>query len=262
MKSILVVNPCGGRTTNKTKTKGNTTMARRRRKSRKAFTAIAKPARRGRRRRNPSARVLARAAGGRARSAFGGLHFSEALRNVPLSVLGMFAAKWSAKTFGEGEREDRANETDPETWDGMSYLKGSIGAFVAGFLGSMVRPKWGQKILEGGLSMMAFKVLQNELIPKSEWATRQFGASDEETAIAYGPDGVPYLLGQGYEMPVDERHRLPEGYAMLGDQLEVPGRLGSELEPPGRLGDTWENAYFGAQDQTQADPFKRVFHGR
>lgn len=236
-------------------------MARRRRKSRKAFTAIAKPARRVRRRRNPSARVLARAAGGRARSALGGMQIKTALKNIPLNVIGMLAGTWAAKR-GTDDLESSATQTDPESWTGMSYLKGSIGAFVAGFLGSMVRPGWGQKILEGGLSLMAYKVIQNELIPKSEWAARQFGADDEAAAIAYGPDGVPYLLGQGYEMPVDERHRLPEGYAMLGDQLEVPGRLGSELEPPGRLGDTWENAYFGAQDQTQADPFKRVFHGR
>jgi len=231
-------------------------MAKRRRTRKKAAVTVSKP----RRRRNPTARALAVRAGGRARSAIGGMQIKQALKNVPLHVIGMLAGGWSAKR-GTDDLESSATQTDPESWTGASYLKGAVGSFVAGFIGSMIRPGWGQKILEGGLSLMAYKIAVNELVPKSEWLQRQFGADDEPAAIAYGPDGVPYLLGQGYDMPLDERHRLPEGYEMLGDQLEPPGRLGDQLEPPGRLGDAWENAYFRGEDKAQGDPFARVFHG-
>lgn len=237
-------------------------MARRRRKSRKTSVAITRKPRRARRR-NPSARALARRAGGSARRTFGGMNIMSAVKNVPIAVLGMMAAKWSAKRFGEGELEDRANETDAETWTGMSYLKGSIGAFAAGFVAQMVKPGWGQKVLEGGLCLMGYKLLQNELIPKSEWASRQFGAEDQEVPIQYDDQGTPYLLGSnGQWYPADERHRLPEAVDGMGDALERPGSLGDVLERPGSMGaiDPWSLAYQGRGNES-GDPFARAFHG-
>lgn len=263
MREILVVNPRGK--TRKKKTtkkatkkapkkskKGVKTMARKKRVTKKRTTAPKK-----RRKTNPSKAMRRRAAS--ARRTIGGMNIKSALKNVPASVIGMMSAKWAAKRFGG---DMNALETDPESWTAMDYVKGGIGAFAAGFVGQMVKPGMGQKILEGGLSLMGYKLLQNELIPRSEWATSQFGA--EETAeIQYDEEGTPYLLGEGGWMPVDERHRLPEEGGMYGDELTPPGPLGDELTPPGELGDAWEDAYFGydASGRKADDPFAKAFFG-
>lgn len=268
MNEILVINPCGARKKNKkakTKTpKKEIIQMAKRRRSRKAKTSVARTSTpKRRRRRNPSARSLAKRAGGAARRTFGGMNIISAVKSVPIAVLGMMAAKWSAKRFGE-DLETSATETDPESWTGMSYLKGSIGAFVAGFIAQTIKPGWGQKVLEGGLMLMGFKLVENELVPKSEWASRQFGEEDQSSAaIQYDEQGTPYLLGEnGQWYPVDERHRLPEAVSGLGDVLERPGALGDVLMRPGSLGsvDPWSLAYQGRGNES-GDPFARAFHG-
>lgn len=277
MKEILMINPARmrrkKRTTRKGPAKKRTTKKRatRRRATTKGVLSMARKKRRATRRRknagswgrvyhkyspvkkhrrrthNPR-RSIARAAS-RVRSSIAGMNIRSALRNIPPTMIGMFAAKFAAKKFGEV-----ASETDPESWNWASYLKGAAGAFIGGFLIQNIKPGWGQKVLEGGISLMAYKVIENELIPRSEWAVNQFGQNDTNyfpsEYVQTDAQGTPYLLGQnGQWYPVDERHRL------LGDQLEPPGRLGDaytetyfgdQLEPPGRLG---------------ADPFAKAFHG-
>jgi hypothetical protein len=253
MNEILVINPSRKprkkRATNKrVAKKGVKTMAKRKRTTRKrSITSYRKRAPARRRRRNPSTRV--KRAASRVRSTLGGMNLRGALKNIPPTMVGMFAAKWAAKRFGTD-----ANETDPTTWNWASYLKGAAGAFIAGYAMQMVKPGWGQKVLEGGISLMAYKVIENELIPKSTWAQSQFGADENyfpEEYVQTDEQGTPYLLGEdGNWYPVDERHR------MMGDVLEPPGRLGGayedayfgdQLEPPGRLG--------------QDDPFAKAFFG-
>lgn len=186
-------------------------------------------------RRNPSrTRRAARAVSRRSRSAFGGLNFKSSLRNTPLMVVGMFASKWAAKRFG-----DAATETDPSTWNYASYLKGALGAAGAGFLANMVKPGSGQRVLDGGLALMAYKLVQNELVPKSTWATNQFGAVREPGTIEENDQGEPFILGedmQWYPMEgADDYRMLPEAY---GDELTEPGPLGfgDSLTEPGPLG--------------------------
>ena len=247
------------------KTKGVKTMARRRKTQKRRTYKAAAPApvtrrRRSRRRSNPSrARKTASRAGRFARANIGGMNLKGALSNVPAAVIGMLAAKWSAKRFGE----NAATETDPESWSWAEYLKGSAGAFVAGFLAQMIKPGMGQRVLEGGLNLMVYKLVENELVPKSEWATAQFGQdATESAAIQYDEQGTPFLLGQdGSAYPVDERHRLPA----MGDELQKPGYLGDELQKPGYLGgDAWQDAYFGATGSgvKANDPFAQAFFGR
>lgn len=233
-------------------------MAKRRRRRthrRTTRTVAAAPVRRYRRR-NPSRRRRVARAASRVRSTFAGMNFKQALKNVPAGLLGMFAFKFGAKRFGEA-----ASETDPESWNSMSYIKGTLGALIAGFLAQHIRPGMGQKVLEGGLLLAGYKLVQNELVVKSETAMNWLGEDDTKyfpsEYVSTDSQGTPYLLGQnGQWYPVDERHRLPE-YSGYGDQLEPPGRLGDQLEPPGRLGDAWQDAYFGQA----ADPFAKGFFG-
>lgn len=201
-------------------------------------------------RRNPSRR---RRVVRRVRSGFAGLNFRSALKNIPLQVIGMFATKWAAK---RGTPD--ALETDPSTWNGMTYLKGGMGAVGAGFLANMVKPGSGQKVLEGGLTLLLYKVAQNHLIPKNSFLTGQFGGYDgygfgaagggyTPGEVAVNEGGEPFILGDDMEwVPMDDGAEYAgygeeDDWTMMGlgqNALEVPGPLGFSdvLEPVGRLG--------------------------
>lgn len=258
MKEILLLNPSKRRRTKRRATKKRTTKKRRAKKTRKTVTkaktvtrknpARKRAARKGvsmprkrrakrRIRRNPSrTRRVARRAGTRARSAFGGLNFKTALKNIPLNTVGMFAAKWAAKRFGEA-----ATETDPATWNYASYLKGAAGAAGAGFLMNMIKPGTGQRVLEGGMSLMLYKLMQNELISGSTFWSGQLGADEgyQPGDIETDSAGEPYILGydnQWYPMDGADDYRMTEGGGMYGGQLVTPGPLGDALLTPGPLG--------------------------
>jgi hypothetical protein len=209
-------------------TKGASTMARRKRRK----TTKRAP------RRNPSRRRRAtRAVTRRASGAFHGLNFRSALHNIPMQTLGMFAAKWAAKRFG-----DAASETDPSTWNYASYLKGAAGAAAAGFLANMVKRGTGQRVLEGGMSLMLYKLVQNELITNSPFWSGQLGAAEDYErvpgTVEANSEGDYYVLGEDYKWhPMDgaDDYRMePELY---GD-LVAPGPLGlgDSLVQPGPLG--------------------------
>jgi hypothetical protein len=248
MKEILLLNPSKRRRTKKrankrTKraTKKRTTVRRRVTKNPARKSAAAKkgttmarkrkkPVRRIRRRNPSRTRRTIRRAGSRG---IRGLNFKSALKNIPLNTFGMFAAKWAAKRFG-----DAATETDPATWNYASYLKGAAGAAAAGFLMNMVRPGTGQRVLEGGMSLMLYKLVQNEMIAGSSFWAGQLGAEEEGYSpgdVETDSSGAPYILG-------DDRNWYPltgeEETGMYGgdQKLVAPGPLGDALIPPGPLG--------------------------
>lgn len=184
-------------------------------------------------RKNPSrTRRVARRATRSAGATFRGMNFKKALANLPYFQAGMFGAKWLAKRFG-----GQALETDPATWGWQQYLQGALGAVGAGFLAQMIKPGSGQRVLEGGLNLMVYKMVQNELIADNEWATGQFGAYYEGEAGTYEPgdveqdeSGNTYMLGENYEW-----RALPEAEVSGYGALEPVGPLG-QIEPVGPLG--------------------------
>jgi hypothetical protein len=222
-------------------------MAKRRRRRTTTTTTRRAP------RRNPSrARRARRAVARRAGGALGGLNFKQALKSVPLNTLGMLAAKWAAKRFGEA-----ASETDPATWNYASYLKGAAGAAAAGFLANMIKRGTGQRVLEGGMALMLYKLFQNEVVPGREWLTNQFGADTgrEPGVIESNSAGEPFILGEDYQWyPLNgaDDYRMEPGYeaapllgesipgydTYMGDALTAPGPLGfgDALTAPGPLG--------------------------
>lgn len=218
--------------------KGSETMAKKRRTTkRKKYTKNPAP-----RRRRTSYK---RRAVSRVRSTFAGLNIKGALKNTPFYLVGMLGSKWISKRFGGG-----ASEMDPESWTWRSYLQGAAGAVATAYIVNMFKRGSGQKVLEGGLSLLVYELIQNEFVAGSEWATEQFGlqgfGADDEDAYSYfpgdvetTPDGKTALLGQDYQW-----RELPEGD--YGGSLEPVGPLG-QLEPVGPLGsdDPYRNAILG-----------------
>jgi len=207
------------------KRKGAYTMARKRRKATKRRAP----------RRNPSRRRVRRRITRRAGGALAGLNFKTALKNIPIATVGMFAAKWAAKRFGEP-----ASETDPASWNYASYLKGAGGAAAAGFLANMLKPGMGQKVLEGGMSLMLYKLLQNELIAGNTFWSGQLGATERVPGVVEENEaGEPFILGEDYEWyPLDgaDDYRMEPDMPILGEALVEPGPLGEALVEPGPLG--------------------------
>lgn len=214
-------------------------MKRKRRSTKRRKTTTA--------RRNPRRRTYKSRAVSRARSTFSGLNIKGALKNQIPMMAGMFGAKWAAKRFGE-----QASETDPSSWNYMSYIKAGLGALATAFVAQNIKRGSGQKVLEGGLAYVAFKLVQNELIAGNTWASEQFGAEQYypseylDGADEYSPGDVEingagehYLLGQDYQW-----QRLPEGMSGPSALKEV-SRLGSVMEPVGPLG-------YGSEDGSDA----------
>jgi hypothetical protein len=281
MKEILLINPEKKISVNDKERK----MVKRR-KARKTSTAIVKykPRRRARRAYQhnpaPTRRARTRAVIGRTLS---GLNIKQALKDTPALLVGMFAAKWAAKRWGT---TNPATEIDPAGWNWGSYLKGGLGAVLAGIAGNMIKRGSGQKILEGGINLMLYKAVQNELIVNSPWALAQFGAESDYTPSEYsgygeeyegygeeyegddyqpgdriqGEDGQQYMLGQDGEWRA-------AGYG-YGDELAPVTSLGgSVLEPVGRLGEydpSYGRVFSGYGDDvvkhgSQNDPYARAF---
>lgn len=187
-------------------------------------------------RRNPSRR---RAVVRRVRSGFAGLNFRSALKNVPYGVIGMFVTKWAAK---RGSPD--ALESDPATWNGMTYLKGGLGAAGGAFIMNMIKPGSGQRVLEGGLMLLIYKAAQNHLIQKGGWALGQFGQAGGYMPgqVETNDAGEPFVLGADGQtwIPLDEGGGAELMGEYYGDALEEPGALGyglgDALEEPGALG--------------------------
>lgn len=179
------------------------------------------------RRKNPTSRrraIVRRAAG-----ALAGLNVKGAVKNaIPMS-LGMFGSKLVAKRFGGG-----ADQTDPDSWTWQNYLKMAGGALASGFLVNAIKKGWGQKALEGGISLLIYEVAQNELIQGNETAKSWLG---EDEPFIYGDDGRQIPLDDQYRMQLDlpEYSRLPGG---MQGSLEPVSHLGDMVAPPTRLGDT------------------------
>jgi len=231
MKEILVINPKPrkkkpARKTARPSQKG-TKMAKRKRRTDGRFTkSTARKTTKTRKRsyrKNPGSpprrRRAARASAGRL---IGGLNFREALRvAIPVGI-GMFAAKFAAKRFGAG-----GSEIDPNSWTWKTYLQGAAGAALAGILSNMVRPGMGQKVFQGGIALMAYKLVQNELIVKNDKAVEYLGGADDP-ALLLDLEGVPYMLGPGGSpLPLDEQHRMD----LLGDDTLVESMYGEDPDP-------------------------------
>lgn len=205
-------------------------MAKRRRRRRAATKVVYRSAPKRRYRRNPSRRRRAvryvKRAGSRAMS---GMSLKRALKNVALMEVGMFAAKATALIKTD------ATEVNVDGWNWRAYIQGGLGGAAVAVAVNAIKPGTGQKILEGSLAYLGFKLIQNEMVQKNATAMKYLGADDEDMVLDL--EGTPYMNSYGQALPLDESHRMQLPEMSMSDALVPVGRLGEANVPVGPLGD-------------------------
>lgn len=149
---------------------------------------------------------------------------------------GALLTKVAQKKFGDG-----THESDNWTW--KDYLAGFGGAFGGSLLARYAlgaSAKTQQKILEGGLLVLAFKLVTQELVPMSTAAEEWLG---EDGNVYYPGDeyidaeGNRWMLGENREWyTYDPQAGQWKPAQQMGDVVVPPGRLGGVVVPPGKLG--------------------------
>jgi hypothetical protein len=143
--------------------------------------------------------------------------FGAAKSTVPL-LFGALTAKFFAKKFAEGGAES-------DNWNWKNYaLAGGSTVGAAFLVGALFRKKAiTQKVLEGGLLLLAYKLFTNEIAPMNQYTESWFGGAEDEFdpygAIDQGEEGdiwegdnEDYVKGvDGYWRPASEAHRQPIG---------------------------------------------------
>lgn len=258
MKTILAINPRKKKkrtnkkkATNKRATRSTTTrkkgaiMAAKRKRKRTAKPATKAISRRRSYKRNPAPKKRRRSATAArgAASILRNLKPMESVVDSAKQVGGMLCTQFFAKRFAAG-----GGANDPN-WTWKNYTWGLGGAFVAGIGAEMIKRGSGREFLKGGLSLLGYKLVTNELAEKSTFVKTWLGETDSVEELMYsdedlapasylGEDGEVYLLGQ-------DGNYYPE--------LVSPSSMGSDLVTPGALGD--DLVYPGALGQ---DPFQEV----
>lgn len=224
------------------KRSGSSGAAKRARSTKKVYHVVA----------NPPKRTRARRAAAAVGRGLGALGIGAALRSMLPMVAGALAAKLGQKKFGSGKDEDAGGG-----WEWKDYLIGGLGALAASMLSRHVmrsNPATAQKVLEGGLLILAFKLVTQEIVPMSDTAKGWLGDNAQAAPgyevgdLAEGADGQTYVLGSDWRWrPVDAGNRLlgaaDDDDFTISDALVSPGRLGADeydfsdsLVSPGRLG--------------------------
>ena len=235
MPTIVALNP-----SKKKKRKNAGSRLAKKSKGSKMAKAIVK-AKPKRRRRNPSnVKVITRYA----RNTVGGVNMMGAVKSTVPLLFGALVAKFAAKKFAEGGAES-------DNWSYKNYLLALAGGFVVAFGTSALLKKRAaaQKVFEGALLLIGYKIFTGEIAPKNPGLESWFGAADDfdpyqgtsvgDTGDIWQGGNEDYIKGyDGQWRPVSEAHRQP-AYDM-GDVLVTPdSRYGDVLiTPDPRYGNT------------------------
>jgi len=188
---------------------------------------MAKKKKRGgkKKRRNPSG-------GGFARSTIGGVHFMNAVKDSIPMLFGAVAAKFAAKRFADGGGE-------MEDWTWKNYLLAVAGGLVGAIAVSAVikgRGNIAQKVFQGALVLIVYKIWTLEIAPKNATLESWFGEYPEgnEYGQIWQGDETDYMTGgDGFWRPVDETHRLPSAAGFGQVVPYAPGAMGDDIVAPG-----------------------------
>lgn len=194
----------------------------------------------------PAKRRVRRAIG----KTIAGVNVWGALQSALPMMIGALAGKFAAKKFADGGAEG-------EDWTWKNYglaLAGGMGAAVATSAIFKGRPGTAQKVAEGALMLVLYKIATGEIAPQNETLSSWFGEDDELAPEYQGvgalvqqvnpqmgdaadfPDGETYIRGNdGRWLPADDSHRIALG---MGDELvhQVNPTMGASINE-------WNAAY-------------------
>lgn len=157
----------------------------------------------------------------------GGVNMMGAAKSTVPLLFGALAAKFAAKKFADGGAES-------DNWNYKNYLLAAAGAFVAAFGTSALLRKRAaaQKVFEGGLLLIAYKIFTNEIAPMNQYTDSWFSGNEDlydpysgydagEPGDIWQGNNEDYVKGiDGYWRPVSESHRLPA--RSMGDVMVNP----------------------------------------
>ena len=238
----------GGRFLKKTTTRAKKAPARKKTKVAKTtIKAKGKPMakKRGKKKsykRNPSSRSVA----GRM---LGGLNLPKATVDATKAAGGMLIAQFFAKKFAGG---GGANNPD---WTVKNYAFAALGALAAGLAGNMIKKGSGQEMFKGGLSLVLYKIVTNEIAPQNKWLESQLGQFDQlnpaYSAAGYLPayeydveEDTEYLLGQYAEAADPNYPDIGQDEFPLGEPVVRAGTLGEAITEVSDLGEDPYSAAF------------------
>ena len=200
---------------------------------------------------NPSKGVkhYAKRAAHHARGFFGSLGLGGAAKTTAHGMIGIAAGLLLRKKFGK-------SMSAQGQWQWQDFLMAGVGALGAATIARHVfraSEQTSKNILTGGLMLIAYRVLTDQIVTRSdtlanwigeegEGAWQGVGAGDQVLPgdVMLGADNTPeFVMGSdGQWRPIDDSHRmLPENAAGM-DGLVSPGALGDVdgLVSPGALG--------------------------
>ena len=193
-------------------------------------------------RQNPSKR---RAVYRYGRSTLGGINMMGAAKSTVPLLFGALVAKFAAKKFAPGGAEG-------DNWSWKNYLLAAAGGFVAAFGTSAVLKKRAaaQKVFEGSLLLIAYKLFTNDIAPLNTYTEDWFSGADDFDPYAGADLGEPgdlwtgdeedYVKGiDGYWRPTSESHRRPQqamGDVMVDPQPRYGGYGDIMMDPNPRYG--------------------------
>lgn len=192
---------------------------------------------------NPSKR---KSAASYARGTFAGVNIRAAFGNSFPLLLGMLCAKFAAKKFAPSDSP--GGEFDQWTWKNYALAAaGGLGGalLVQSFLkGRYIKS---QKVMEGAMALIMFKIFAQEIAPQNEYLDSWFGADEDDFIDPGYEESDEYSVGDIYEdtagseyvmgddgawRPIDESHRMVDP-GMLGGVVPVDPTMGygGEVQP-------------------------------
>lgn len=202
------------------------------------------------------ARRYAKRAYAGARGLLAGISAGEAIKFTGQAMMGIAAANLIRKKFGAvGDQRDN--------WEWRDYLMAGLGSLGASFVAKYLfraSPATSRNILMGGLVLIGYRLLQDEIVPQSDTLRNWIGEENPEGSwngigaggaagylpgdLYVGDDGQTFVYGDdGNWRPADDSARLLPAAEGYGETLAPPSGLG-ELVEPSRLGaDPYSDAY-------------------
>jgi len=254
MGMIMAVNPTKKKPARSgkksgTKAKKGKAMAKRKRNAlgqfvKKGRSTTKKKTTTKKKRRNPVAKTKTKTITRYAKSTVAGVNVGGALRNTVPLLAGALAAKFCAKKFTDDDGSESAN------WTWKNYALGLLGGFAAALIASVLLKAKGttsQRLFEGALMLVAYKIFINEIASQNDSMKEWFGGYDagyfdnpaamgpaqqfagpEESFDPYAGGAISGAIIQGEEddyvqgmdgqwRPVSESHRDVQG--MSADEM-------------------------------------------